>query len=76
MGDAGTLKKLKASIRHPNVVGDTNTVYGEVTKKYVEAGKHLVEVHVHNRNQSELVTAFGTATVELPSQSNFREAKE
>ena len=69
MGDAGTLKKLNASIRHPNVVGDTNTVYGEVTKKYVEAGKPLVEVQIQNRNQSELVTAFGTATVELPSQS-------
>ena len=75
MGDAGTLKQLNASIRHPNVVGDTNTVYGEVTKNYVEKGKRLVEVQVQNHNQSELVTAFGTATVELPSQSNLREEK-
>jgi acyl dehydratase len=71
MGDEGTLKKLNASIRHPNVVGDTNTVYGEVTKKYVEDGKHLVEVHVRNHNQSGLVTAFGTATVELPLRKNW-----
>jgi len=67
MGDEGTLKKLNASIRHPNVVGDTNTLYGEVTKKYVEDGIHLVEIQVQNHNQSGLATAFGTATVELPS---------
>lgn len=69
MGDDGTLRKLNASIRHPNVVGDTNTVYGDVTKKYVENGNHLVEVQVQNRNQSGLATAFGTATVELASRS-------
>lgn len=69
MGDAGTLKKLNASIRHPNVVGDTNTLCAEVTKKYVEDGKHLVEVQVQNHNQSGLATAFGTATVELASRS-------
>ncbi len=68
MGDAGTLKKLNASIRHPNVVGDTNTVYGEVTKKYVEGDKYLVELQVQNQNQAGLATAFGTATVELPSR--------
>jgi hypothetical protein len=64
MGDAGTLNKLNASIRHPNVVGDTNTVYSEVTKKMVEDGKHLVEIQVQNHNQSGLATAFGTAIVE------------
>lgn len=69
MGDEGALKKLNASVRHPNVVGDTNTVYGEVTKKYVEDGMHLVEVYVQNHNQSGLTTAFATATVELPSKS-------
>lgn len=69
MGDEGTLKRLNASIRHPNVVGDTNTVYGEVTKTYIEDGKHLVDVYVQNHNQSGLTTAFGTATVELPSKS-------
>lgn len=65
MGDSGTLKELNTSVRHPNVVGDTNTVYGDVSKKYIENGKHLVELQVQNRNQSGLVTAFGTAIVEL-----------
>jgi len=68
MGDEGTIRKLNASVRHPNIVGDTNTVYAEVTKKYVENGEHLVEVYAQNRNQSGLTTAFGTATVELPTK--------
>jgi|TARA_B110000263_G_C15223734_1_gene471241 hypothetical protein len=41
MGDDGTLKKMQASVRHPNIVGDTNTVTGEVTKKYTEGDEHL-----------------------------------
>ena len=68
MGDAATLKKLDASIRHPNVVGDTNTVSGKVTRTYIEDDEHRVELQVQNQNQSGLVTAFGTATVTLPSR--------
>ena len=69
MGDDGTLKQLKASIRHPNVVGDTNTVHGEVTAKRVVNGEHLVELQVRNVNQSGLPTALGTALVSLPSRA-------
>lgn len=69
MGDDGTVKKLNASIRHPNVVGDTNTVYGEVLKKTIEDGEHLVEVQIRNQNQSGLDTALGSAIVSLPSRS-------
>ena len=68
MGDSGTLQKLYASVRHPNVVGDTNTVYGEVTRKHVEDGAYLVDIYVQNQNQSGLTTAFGTASVVLPSR--------
>ncbi|MDA1301813.1 MAG: MaoC family dehydratase N-terminal domain-containing protein [Proteobacteria bacterium] len=68
MGDDGMLRKLHASVRHPNIVGDTNTVYGEVTRKYVEGSEHLVEVQVQNCNQSGLATAFATAVVSLPSR--------
>ena len=68
MGDDGTLKKLQASIRHPNVVGDTNTLYGEVARKHVADGEHLVEVTIRNENQSGLATAMGTAIVALPSR--------
>lgn len=67
MGDFGTLRKLHASIRHPNVVGDTNTVVGKVNKKYVEGDDHLIELSIENQNQSGLATAFATATVALPT---------
>ena len=68
MGDDGTLKKLHASIRHPNVVGDTNTLHGEVAKKMIVDGEHLVELRIRNENQSGLPTALGTAIVVLPSR--------
>ena len=68
MGDDGALKKLQASIRHPNVVGDTNTLHGEVTRKLVAAGEHLVELAIRNENQAGLATAMGTAVVALPSR--------
>ncbi len=69
-GDDGAVRKLNASVRHPNVVGDTNTVYGEVLKKTIEDGEHLVEVQMRNSNQSGLDTALGSAIVSLPSRSD------
>ena len=68
MGDDGTLKTLNASIRHPNIVGDTNTLRGEVTGKRVDGEEHLVELAIRNENQAGLATAFGTAVVALPSR--------
>ena len=68
MGDDGTLKHLNAQVRHPNIVGDTNTVVGEVTGKSVDGDAHLVEVQIANQNQAGLATALGTAVVELPSR--------
>jgi len=70
MGDDGVLKTLSASIRHPNVVGDTNTVHGEVSGKSVVHGEHLVELQVRNVNQSGLATALGSAVVALPSRGS------
>ena len=66
MGDDGALRRLHASIRHPNVVGDTNTLHGEVTNKRIVDGEGLVELSVRNENQSGLATAFATAIVALP----------
>lgn len=67
MGDEGTLKKLTVSVRHPNIVGDTNTVYGKVTNKFIEDDEHRVELQIENRNQAGLATALGTAIVALPA---------
>ena len=69
MGDDGTLKKLNASVRHPNIVGDTNTLTGSVVRKSIVDGEHLVEVQMQNNNQSGLTTAFGSAVVALPTRS-------
>ncbi|MSP79349.1 MAG: hypothetical protein EXR67_07385 [Dehalococcoidia bacterium] len=66
MGDDATLKKLSVAIRHPNLVGDTNTVKGKVRNTHVENGEHLVDVELWNENQAGLVTAPGLATIALP----------
>ena len=68
MGDDGTLKRFKSTVRHPNVVGDINTVHGKVVKKYTENGEHLVDIEIQNINQAELVTIPSMATVALPSK--------
>jgi hypothetical protein len=66
MGDDGILRKLNVQVRHPNVVGDTNTVLGQVSRKWEEDGEHLVGVNIVNENQAGLGTALGTAVVQLP----------
>jgi hypothetical protein len=69
MGDDGTLKKLSVKIRHPNLIGDINTVRGKVTDKRVENGVNLVTCEMGVANQSGLVTAPGTAVIALPSRA-------
>ena len=66
MGDGGTLKRMLNQIRHPNVVGDSNWVHGEVAKTYIEDGEHLVDVDVWVENQAGLSTAMSLVTVALP----------
>lgn len=69
MGDAGRLKKMDSKVRHPNVVGDTNTVYGKVVEKYVENHEHLVDLEVWNENQAGLTTSLSRITVALPTKN-------
>ena len=66
-GDDGTVKSMNTRVRHPNVVGDTNTVYGNVKRRYEANGEELVDLDVWNENQSGLHTAEGTITVSLAS---------
>ena len=68
MGDDGTLTKMVTQVRHPNIVGDTNTVYGTVARKYVQNDEHLVDLDVRNENQSGTASAFSRATVALVSR--------
>jgi acyl dehydratase len=69
MGDDGTLKKLVTQVRHPNVVGDTNTLLGTVARKYEDGGEHLVDLDIRVQNQSGDASAFTRATVALPSRA-------
>ena len=66
-GDDAIVKSMNTRVRHPNVVGDTNTVYGNVRRKYEKDGENLVDLNVWNENQAGLHTVEGTVTVALPS---------
>ena len=65
IGDEGTVLSMDTRVRHPNVVGDTNTLYGKVARRYDKDGERLVDLHCWNENQSGLHTVEGTITVRL-----------
>jgi acyl dehydratase len=64
MGDHGTLLRLEARLRRPNLVGDTNTVRGSVAR--IDGDE--VQLTLENVNQAGVVTATGLATVRLPAR--------
>jgi hypothetical protein len=43
-------------------------IKGKVKRKFVEAGRHLVEIEQEVRNQDDEVSALGGGIVELPSR--------
>ena len=69
MGDDGRLLKMETRVRHPNVVGDTNTLFGKVAAKTVVGDEYLVELDVYNENQAGLATVEARITVALPSRA-------
>ena len=69
MGDDGRLLKMETRVRHPNVVGDTNTLFGKVAAKTVVGDEHLVELDVYNENQAGLATVEARITVAVPSRA-------
>ncbi|MCY4143710.1 MAG: hypothetical protein OXG08_08505 [Gammaproteobacteria bacterium] len=66
-GDDATIRSLSTRVRHPNVVGNTNTIYGNVARKFIHDNQKLVELTVWNENQAGLHTAEGTVLAELNS---------
>ncbi len=71
MGDHGTLTRIQARLRRPNLVGDTNTVQGTVVRTYREGPDELfADLDVENVNQDNVVTASARATVKLPSRDS------
>jgi acyl dehydratase len=68
IGEQGTLRKLSCSYKGMNYPGEAVTCKGEVTKKYVENGEHLVECSLWAENPKGEKTASGVAIVILPSR--------
>jgi acyl dehydratase len=68
IGEQGILRKLGCNYKGMNYPGETITLGGKVTKKYVEGGEHCVECSLWAENPKGEKTATGTAMVILPSK--------
>ena len=68
MGDDGFLRKSKCEIRRHNPDGDVIFIEGEITRKWVEDGKHLVEIKQIAKTHRDELSAQGYSIVELPSK--------
>jgi acyl dehydratase len=69
IGDDGFLRKASCKIRRHNPAGDMLFIKGRVRRKFVEDGKHLVEVEQEAYNQDDELSVLGSGTVELPGGS-------
>jgi len=67
IGDLSFLRRLDVRLTHPVLHGDANWCRGTVTNKRWESGRPLVDLEVQCVNQAGVVTAAGTATVEVVS---------
>ncbi|HMN43621.1 MAG TPA: MaoC family dehydratase N-terminal domain-containing protein [Povalibacter sp.] len=68
MGDDGFLHKSKCQIRRHNPDGDVIVIDGTVTRKFVENGKHFVEIAQNAQTHRGEASAHGSAIVELPKR--------
>ena len=64
----GCLSKFRMEMRKMNLLGDTMTVNGKVTDKYIRDGEHYVEADVWCETDSQGVTTPCKATLILPSR--------
>jgi acyl dehydratase len=70
IGDHGFLHQLKVNVLQPNMVGDTIWWRGEVLGKREVGAAKFLDLKVEARNQSDLLSASGTAVVALPSRQD------
>lgn len=76
VGDGGFVRKFRMEMRRMNFLpddrtntpGDTMTLKGKVTKKYIEGNQHYVEADVWSENEREGITTPSKCTVILPSK--------
>jgi acyl dehydratase len=67
-GDDAFIERLEDSIRKFNYMGDTQFLTGKVVGKREHDGRFLVDLEMHMVNQRDTETAYGSATVSLPSR--------
>ncbi|MCU1395537.1 MAG: acyl dehydratase [Ilumatobacteraceae bacterium] len=68
-GDDAIIVSMDDSIRKFNYMGDVQFLSGEVVDKRVEpTGQHVVDIQLKMINQRDTETAFGKATVALPTK--------
>ncbi len=68
VGEKGRVKKYSVSYRSMDVPGDSLTLTGKVTKKYVDGKDHVVEAEIWLQNGKGEKTTPGTAVVVFPSK--------
>jgi len=68
MGDDGFLRKAHCKIRRHNPEGDMLFIKGYVKRKFIENGRHLVEISQEAHNQDDELSVIGSGLVELPTR--------
>jgi acyl dehydratase len=73
IGPNGRLKKFACQTLNPACDGESLTMQGKVTKKYVKDGENYVECEIwggttQDGKVAEVVNVLGSATVTLPSK--------
>ncbi|HUN50815.1 MAG TPA: MaoC family dehydratase N-terminal domain-containing protein [Candidatus Sulfotelmatobacter sp.] len=68
MGDDGFLRSARCKIRRHNPEGDYLRINGRVTRKFIDDGRHLVEIEQEARNQDNELSVLGGGVVQLPSR--------
>ena len=68
IGDAGFLHKSKCQIRRHNPDGDVIFIDGTVARKFVQNGKHYIEIQQEALTHRGEMSAMGSSIVELPSR--------
>ncbi len=68
MGDDGFLRSAECKVRRHNPEGDLLFINGKVKRKFVEDGRHLVEIAQEASNQDGEQSVVGSGIVELPSR--------
>lgn len=69
IGTKGWVKSISVEMRGMDHPGDKCVAKGQVTKKYIADGEHLVECNVWLENQRGITTPNTSAIVRLPSRS-------